>query len=129
LDPGSGPFFDDIFLQYLQNPCYVYLYNTGLLFTLTHKTINCMKKLCLLLLPLFYIGLGSGIRDEQILGSGSGIKHPGSATLGLPWFWHKSMPWYDILLFRLKHCCYSVSLYLPCLSFYIITGSDQSRSL
>jgi hypothetical protein len=22
-DPGSGPFFDDIFLQYLQNPCYV----------------------------------------------------------------------------------------------------------
>jgi hypothetical protein len=45
--------------------------------------------------PFFYIGLGSGIRDprsgirnpgsgirdEQILGSGSGIKHPGSATL------------------------------------------------
>jgi hypothetical protein len=22
-DPGSGPFFDEIFLQYLQNPCYV----------------------------------------------------------------------------------------------------------
>jgi hypothetical protein len=34
------------------------------------------------LLPLFlYIGLGSEIRDEQILKSGSGIKHPGSATL------------------------------------------------
>jgi hypothetical protein len=31
--------------------------------------------------PFFYIGLGSEIRDEQILGSGSGIKHPGSATL------------------------------------------------
>jgi hypothetical protein len=77
-DPGSGPFFDEIFLQY----------NTGLLLKLTHKTINSMKKLCLLLLPFFYIGLGSGIRDP---GSGmnkyldpdprSGIKHPGSATL------------------------------------------------
>jgi hypothetical protein len=22
-DPGSGPIFDEIFLQYLQNPCYV----------------------------------------------------------------------------------------------------------
>jgi hypothetical protein len=22
-DPGSGPFFDENFLQYLQNPCYV----------------------------------------------------------------------------------------------------------
>jgi hypothetical protein len=31
--------------------------------------------------PFFHIGLGSEIRDEQILGSGSGIKHPGSATL------------------------------------------------
>jgi hypothetical protein len=31
--------------------------------------------------PIFYIGLGSEIRDEQILGSG--IKHPGSATLDL----------------------------------------------
>jgi hypothetical protein len=68
-----------------------YLYNTGLLLKLTHKTINSMKKLpvCLLLLPhFFYIGLGSGIRDprsgirdpgseirdEQILGSGSGIR-------------------------------------------------------
>jgi hypothetical protein len=43
-----------------------YLYNTGLLLKLTHKTINSMKKLCLLLLPLFfYIGLGSGIRDPR----------------------------------------------------------------
>jgi hypothetical protein len=79
-----------------------YLYNTGLLFKLTHKTINSMKKLCLLLLPFFYIGLGSGIRDPgsgirdprsgiRDPGSGmnkysdpdpgSGIKHPGSATL------------------------------------------------
>jgi hypothetical protein len=43
-----------------------------------------MKNLCLLLQPLFFTqdkDPGSEIRDEQILGSESGIKHPGSATL------------------------------------------------
>jgi hypothetical protein len=57
-----------------------YLYNTSLLLKLsgTHKTISSMKKLCLLLLPLFLHR--TRIRDEQILGSGSWIKHPRSAT-------------------------------------------------
>jgi hypothetical protein len=32
-----------------------------------------------LLPPFFY--LGRRIRDEEVLGSGSGVKHPGSATL------------------------------------------------
>jgi hypothetical protein len=61
-DLGSGPFFDEIFLSSESMLCY--LYNTGLLLKLAHKTINSMKKLCLLLLPLFYIGLGSEIRDS-----------------------------------------------------------------
>jgi hypothetical protein len=28
-DPGSGPFFDEIFLHYLQNPCYVIFFKLG----------------------------------------------------------------------------------------------------
>jgi hypothetical protein len=65
-----------------------YLYETGVLLKLTPETISSKKKECLVLLPLFYIGLrirdprsGIRIRDEKIIGSGSGLKHPGSATL------------------------------------------------
>jgi hypothetical protein len=105
LDPGSGsgmnffripdlgsrirPLFRWNFLTISSESILCYLYNTGLLLKLTHKTINSIKKLCLLLLPLFYIGLGSEIRDPgwtntriRIRDLGSGIKHPGSATLG-----------------------------------------------
>jgi hypothetical protein len=28
-DPGSGPFFGEIFLHYLQNPCYVIFMKLG----------------------------------------------------------------------------------------------------
>jgi hypothetical protein len=50
--------------------------------------MSSKRKVCLVLLPPFYLGLrirdpGSRIRirDEKTLGSGSGIKHPGSATV------------------------------------------------
>jgi hypothetical protein len=69
-----------------------YLYETGLLLRLTGTgtpiTINSKKKVCLVLLPLFTYDLGSEIRNpgseirnEKMFGSGSGIKHPESATL------------------------------------------------
>jgi hypothetical protein len=65
------------------------LYGTGLLLKLTPETISSKKKVFFLVLPPpFYIGLRIRdprprirIWDEKILGSGSGIKHPGSATL------------------------------------------------
>jgi hypothetical protein len=57
----SFPFFDEIFLHYLQNSCYFSLW-TRLLLKLT---ISNKAKVCFLLLPLFYRGcriwdLGSG---------------------------------------------------------------------
>jgi hypothetical protein len=63
------------------------LYETELLLKLSPETVSSKKKLpvCFLLITLFfYLGRrirdrGSEIRDEKILGSG--IKHPGSATL------------------------------------------------
>jgi hypothetical protein len=57
----------------------VSLYETGQLLKLTPETISSKKKVCLVWLPLFTKDLGSEIREERILGSG--IKHPGSATL------------------------------------------------
>jgi hypothetical protein len=65
-----------------------YLYETEVLLKITPETKSSMKKECLVLLSPFYIGLrirdprsGIRIRDEKIIGSGSGLKHPGSATL------------------------------------------------
>jgi hypothetical protein len=87
-DPGYGPFFDEIFLQYLQNPCYVIFITLAYSWNFLIKSLTAWKSYAYLCYPFFYIGLGSGIRD---LGSGmnkysdpdlgSGIKHPGSATL------------------------------------------------
>jgi hypothetical protein len=51
-DPGSGPFFGEMFLHYIQNPC-CYLYATGLLLKLTPETISSKKRACLVLLPPF----------------------------------------------------------------------------
>jgi hypothetical protein len=74
--PDPVNFFGEIFFHYLQNPC-CSLYETGVLLKLIPETISSKKKVCLVLLPPFYIGLR--IRDEKILESG--IKHSGSATL------------------------------------------------
>jgi hypothetical protein len=103
---GSGsrirPLFWWNFLTISSESMLCYLYNTGLLLKLTHKTINSMKKLCLLLLPLFLHR--TRIRDPRFgmnkySDPGSGIKHPGSATLPrnvfccFPYFsWEKKKP-------------------------------------
>jgi hypothetical protein len=92
LDPGwifsvsrIRPFFDEIFLPHLQNPCYIIFFKQGYswFLKLTRKTVSSKKKvpLCLFLLPPFCIG--RRIRDQgwKNLGSESGKKHPGSATL------------------------------------------------
>jgi hypothetical protein len=54
-DPGSRipPLFWWNFLTISSEYMLCYFYNTGLLLKLTHKTINSMKKLYLLLLPLY----------------------------------------------------------------------------
>jgi hypothetical protein len=63
-----------------------YFYETGLHLKLTPEAVSSKTKVCLFLLPPFFIGgrtrdRKSGIPDEKILGSGSKTKHPGSATL------------------------------------------------
>jgi hypothetical protein len=75
LPPGSGmnfwrildpaPFLVKIFLHSLPNPCYGFLMK---LLKLTPETISCKKKVCLVLLPPFYIG--PRIRDPR-----SGMKN------------------------------------------------------
>jgi hypothetical protein len=96
-DPGSGPFFGDIFLHYLQNFC-CDLYETELpvLLKLTPETISSKKKVCLVLLPPFYIGLW--IRDpdpgwKKLSDPESGIKHLGSVTLNRYYYY-----WYRYIL-------------------------------
>jgi hypothetical protein len=49
-------------------------FNTGLLLILAHKTISSMKKLCLLLLPFFYIGPGYEIRVPGWTNTGTLIR-------------------------------------------------------
>jgi hypothetical protein len=55
------------------------------------ENINSKKKVGFIFHSSFNVGSGirvkkmleSWVRDEKMFGSGSGIKHPGSATIGL----------------------------------------------
>jgi hypothetical protein len=126
LDPGSGsgmnffripdlgsrlrPLFWWHFLTISSESMLCYLYNTGLLQKLTHKTINSMKKLCFLLLPLFLHRTRirdprSGMNKYSDPDPGSGIKHPGSATL------RDTMPLKSYIILP-KKWTYSISPFL-----------------
>jgi hypothetical protein len=52
-DPRSGPFYGDIFLHYLPNPCH--LYEIGLLLNLPPETISSKIKVFLVIQPSLYI--------------------------------------------------------------------------
>jgi hypothetical protein len=88
LHPGSGMNFSGSrirsifwwnFLTFSSESLLCYPYETGLLLKLGPETVSSNKKVIFLLLLRFY--LVRRIRDEKILISGFGIKHPGSATL------------------------------------------------
>jgi hypothetical protein len=73
-DPGSGPFFGDIFLHYLQNFC-CDLYETELpvLLKLTPETISSKKKSMFSFATPFLhrtLNQGSGSGMKKIIGSG-----------------------------------------------------------
>jgi hypothetical protein len=81
-DLGSGPFFWWHFLTLSSESLLWYLFWTELLLKLTHETISSKKKVCLVLLPPFYIG--SRIRDpgwknSRIRDKISRIRNTGSA--------------------------------------------------
>jgi hypothetical protein len=78
LDPGwnfSGsrikPLFWWNFLKFSSESLICYLYETGLLLKLTPETISSKKKVCLVLLPRFYMGLRIQDKTSRIRNTGT----------------------------------------------------------